>query len=84
MSDKSNKVRVRVLGRAGLRYERGDHVMLVDSEMLAGPEYDMVIYSRSITTWQPPHENEPISEDERRSIAEDIEKRLSRTRVDWQ
>lgn len=39
---------VKILGRAGMIYEDKGTKYFVDSEMLVGPEYDIVIYTGSI------------------------------------
>ena len=81
---KRKNCRVKLTGRAGLLYEEGNRSMLVDSEMLAGKDFDMVIYSESIKQWQPPHETEPISDADRDRIRNNISRELSGSRIDWQ
>ncbi len=67
--------KLKITGRAGLIYEEGDRLMRIDSEMLTGPKYDMVIYGGSIQSWEPPHENELLS-------AEDVDRIKSNIRTD--
>jgi len=55
----------------GLRYTELGKTMEVDSEVLAGPS-GLVVYSRSIKSWEPPHHNEPIDADARRRIMDNI------------
>ena len=65
-------------------YSDAGRVMKIDSEMLACGEYDMVIYERSMQAWQPPHDNDPITEEDRSRIKQDIERHLKRCRIEWQ
>ena len=64
---------VEVLGITGLRYREGDRTMFIDSEVLAGPS-GMVVYRDSIIRWDPPHEDEKITEADRERILENIRK----------
>lgn len=50
---------VEVLGRTGLLYAEQDHRMRIDSEVLMGPKA-MVIYRDSISSWLPPHNDQPV------------------------
>lgn len=63
---------VRLLGRAGLRYTEGERVMEVDGEMLVGGPADWVVYTDSITRWQPPHDTEPVSAERKAEIVRAI------------
>lgn len=78
------KPRVKLTGRAGLIYKEGDKSMLVDSEMLVGPQIDMVVFTDSIKAWQSPNESEPVSQEDKARIMENITKELSNLRIDWQ
>ena len=65
--------KVKLAGRAGLKYEDESHrKMLIYSEMLHSGDgdygYDMVIYERSITSWLPPHDKEPVTTEDRAMI----------------
>ena len=71
-------------GRSGITYKESGRRMLIDSEMLDGKTFDMVIYRDSIKCWQPPHDDEPVSEEKRRDIEDNIRMDLRRYRVDWQ
>jgi len=62
---------VEVLGRAGIRYTEAGKQMRIDSEVLAGPA-GMAVYSSSIRTWLPPHENEGICDSDRARIVENV------------
>ena len=79
---KKNKVELQ--GRAGLIYKDNDKSMIIDSEMLAGPNFDMVIYQDSIRHWESPHKNEVIKEDEKNEIRSNITKELGNFHIDWQ
>lgn len=81
---RKRKTKLKLTGRAGMIYSDHGRVMKIDSEMLASGEYDMVIYTRSLQAWQPPHENDPISEEELTQIKENIEAHLKRCSIDWQ
>jgi len=62
---------VEVLGRTGVRYSEGGRTLRVDSEVLAGPA-GLVIYTASITQWNPPHESEAVDESKRQVIVDNI------------
>lgn len=57
--------------------------MLVDTEMLGGPDSDIVVYTHSIRQWQPPHDGESLSDDQRARIMENIDKALRNLRIEW-
>ena len=76
--------KVKLLGRAGIMYQEGDKSLIIDSELLPGAKYDIVIYKDSIKQWQPPHTEDKISEDERTRIKNNVMTSLRRMRVDWQ
>lgn len=64
---------VEVLGRTGLRYREGEREMFVDSEVLTGLS-GILIYGDSIEKWDPPNQNEPVTDAERNRILENIRK----------
>jgi hypothetical protein len=64
---------VQVLGRTGLKYTEGTKEMRVDSVVLAGP-HGMVVYSASVRTWAPPHQEEVVDEYVRARIIENIKR----------
>jgi hypothetical protein len=43
--------KVKLTGRAGLLYQEGEKSVEIDSEMLNGANYDIVIYKESIEKW---------------------------------
>ena len=69
--ESSDGYSVEVLGRTGLRYREGPRTMFVDSEVLARPR-GIVIYTRTISSWDPPHETEELPEDARRRVLDNI------------
>ena len=79
-----SKSKLKVTGRAGLVYKRDGKTMRIYSEMLMGDEYDMVIYQRSMTHWESPHAEEPITENEKQQIKDDVKQHLKRCKIDWQ
>jgi len=66
----SNGVSVEVLGRTGIRYGEGRRSCFVDSEVLATPA--IAVWPSGIRRWDPPHEDEPLTDDDRRRILQNI------------
>jgi len=62
---------VEVLGRTGLRYRESDKSMFIDSEVLLGPS-GMVVYKNSIRKWDPPHQEEAVSNESRERIVNNV------------
>ena len=62
---------VEVLGRTGLLYTEGPKSLDIDSEVLAGPS-GLVLYTDSIRSWNPPHDNETIDKSKRDAIVENV------------
>ena len=78
-------VKIKITGRSGLIYEdECRRKMQIFSEMLVGGEYDMVVYERSIVSWLPPYDGNPVTEEERGKIKKNIEEYFKRWRIDWQ
>ena len=63
--------RVTMRGRSGVVYEEGGKTVNIEAELLTG-EIDLVLYFDSIRHWQPPHEREVISQDEKWRIKENV------------
>lgn len=59
------------LGRDEYKYVEGERSVVLQTDMLTGKPRRM-IYSSTIKRWQPPHQNEEITEKERRRIASKI------------
>lgn len=53
--------RVKLRGRSGVEYAEGNRKLNIGSEFLSG-DAGIVIYSDSITSWDPPHDNESLAE----------------------
>jgi len=66
---------VEVLGRVGIEYREGDRSTFVDSEVLTAGHGIMVI-SKSIRAWRPPHDREQVTDAARRRIVENIRKAI--------
>jgi hypothetical protein len=81
---KRKPFQVKLTGRAGIVYREGDRSMQVDSEMLVGPRFDMVVFTDSIKAWEPPDECVPVSEEDKARIRANITKELNNLRIDWQ
>jgi hypothetical protein len=75
---------VRLTGRAGLIYSEGPKTMRIDSELLTGPEFDIVIYRDSIRSWDARSDQELLSESDIGRIEANISASLSKMRIDWQ
>jgi hypothetical protein len=58
-------------GRDQFLYQEGDHKLLVFVELLLGPPYNL-IYPDTVKRWEPPHEMETISRDEKERILKNI------------
>ena len=61
-----------------MRYTEGDRSLLIDSEVLAPPK-TMAVLARSIRAWEPPHEADPVTADDRARILDNV-----RRAFDWQ
>ena len=55
--------KVEVQGSSGLLYIQDGKRMKIESETLIGSAYDMIVYTGSIKSWEPPFEQEHLSED---------------------
>ena len=75
---------VKLTGRAGLVYSEGSRSMLIDSELLTGPEFDVVVFADSLKNWEAPFHIEPVSEADVSRIRANISEALSNMRIDWQ
>ena len=65
-----NGVSVEVLGRTGIRYSEGERSCFVDSEVLATPA--IAVWPSGIRRWDPPHADDPLTDDDRRRILQNI------------
>ena len=82
---KKDSFKLKIKGRAGLIYSESGKVLKIDSEMLTGPEYDMVVYASSISHWEHPHDSELLSDPEKQRVKINILSKLaeSKIKVDW-
>ncbi len=80
----TKKFKVKPLGRAGILYSEGEYQMTIDSEMLAGEDFDIVVYVDSIARWDPPHQEVVVSQVDVERIRENINEALRRSRIEWQ
>jgi Immunity protein 74 len=62
---------VQVLGRGQFLYREGGREMKIESELLSGATF-LVVYSKFIRRWEPPHENEAIDDGTRERIIRNI------------
>lgn len=72
---KNLRISVKILGRAGILYKDNNNKYLVDSEMLFGDYYDIVIYKDNIKFYNS-IKNDEISEELKEEIIENICKKL--------
>jgi hypothetical protein len=63
---------VELLGRTGLLYVEGEKSIHISSEMLASYNLAFALYTSSIKAWDPPNDNEAISDIKRNEIVENI------------
>jgi len=64
------------VGRDEYKYVEGDRSVVVFVELLWGEGTDVRLHSSSIDQWLPPHQNTPITADQRQQIASKIAKFL--------
>lgn len=81
---RKKQYKVKLRGRSGIEYSEGRKKLLLSSEFLAG-EAGIVIYSRSLKTWEPPFESEELSEDTKEKIKTRVIQSLAKHRipVEW-
>jgi hypothetical protein len=73
----SKKYKVISKGRSGLLYKEGEKTITVDSELLS-ESLGIAIFTNSIKSWDPPFNEEALSEEERSRIIDNIKKDLER------
>jgi len=62
---------VEILGIEGILYSEGTQRMHINSELIK--RFDgIVVYSNSMRTWDPPHENEVIDANKKNQIIDNI------------
>lgn len=62
---------VEVLGRTEFLYTESPRRLQIDSELLAVPSA-LLIYQKSINSWEPPYQHELIDENKRAAIVDNI------------
>jgi len=82
---RKERFKVKLRGRSAVVYEEGGKIVMIEAEMLTG-ETDLVIYVDSIGQWQPPHENEAISQDEKNTIKANVTTALEKKGlvIEWE
>jgi hypothetical protein len=69
--ESSDGFSVELLGRTGLRYREAGRQMFVDSEVLTG-QSGIAVYKDTVQTWDPPHDNVPVTDSDRGRILNNI------------
>ena len=79
------KYKVSLRGRSGVVYQEGKRSALIEAEMMIGLT-DLVIYSKSLEFWQPPHESEIVTSDDKLRIRENVIKELEAKglNIEWE
>ena len=71
----SKEYKVSIKGRSSVIYAEGQREARIETEMLTGPT-DLVIYFEQFRSWQPPFQNDVLSERDRQRIKSNIAKEL--------
>jgi len=63
-----------VISRNQLKYEEGDKIMMIDREagVDRNNQWYTAIYTSNITRWQPPYDNESITEEKKQQIVQRV------------
>jgi hypothetical protein len=61
-------------GLSSLLYPEGDRAIKVETELLMGR--GVAVYHRRMTRWESPHENEPVTDADRKRIAKNVQRAL--------
>lgn len=64
------------MGRTGLVYVEGNRRMLIDSEVLVTPGMTIAVNAAHVRAWDPPHEGDLVTDEERQRILENIKQAL--------
>jgi hypothetical protein len=73
---------VKIRGRAGIVYSEGSISLAIDSEMLTGPEFDIVIYLSKVRSETLAVHG--LSEDDLPRIKSNIAAELKGTKILWE
>jgi hypothetical protein len=76
------KCSVKILGRAGIIYTEGSVSLSIDSEMLTGPEFDIVIFLDKIKSETLAAQG--LSEEDLPRIRSNITAELKSTKILWE
>lgn len=68
---------VEILGRGGIKYTDKEKKYFIDSEMLVGPEFDLVIFSDSVRYYNDTSLTNPVSDSEKKEIVKMVVKLLA-------
>ena len=72
-----------MIGRGAIEYQENDRIVTMGAEYLYDNDHDMVVYLYDVKTWDPPHNNEPVTPQQRGQIQKNITKEFSNMRLDW-
>ncbi|HYX34525.1 MAG TPA: hypothetical protein VE954_15595 [Oligoflexus sp.] len=72
--------KVKFLGRSGIIYSEGKRNLSLLSEMLAGDDFDLVIYLSRASHWE---DGTPLSAEDKARIQANIAEELKSSRIDW-
>ena len=67
---------VKILGRAGIEYQDGETIMLIDSELMGGPQIEIYTYTESVNRWKAPYDKIVLSIDEMMNIIDNVRRAL--------
>jgi len=76
--------RVEMIGRGAIEYQEDGKVVTMGAEYLHDNDYDMVVYLCGVETWDPPHDHEPVTPQQREQIQKNITNEFGNMRLDWQ
>lgn len=62
---------VSLIDRFSMRYREGDRSLLIEQDLQADPHL-VAIERASMVAWEPPHEGEPLSEEDKDRIVENV------------
>lgn len=82
MFKKSYKVKLH--GRSAIEYIEGDRHVVIGAEMLSG-DVDMLLYSSDLLCWDPPFQEDMLTDEDRRRIMNNITSDLEKNKitVEW-
>jgi hypothetical protein len=78
---KKKPFKVKLKGRSGIEYIEGERRVLIASEFMSGEDPGIVIYSNDLTSWDPPHDHESLSESDIERIKSNVLEDLKSHRI---